>query len=335
MAVTAKSPTKVSRRRDSTSAWGMAWRRFRRHKVALVGGTMIFLFVMAAIFAPFITPYDFTKLQLTQRFQAPGLESSTGAQCVRDSVLLWECGVHPFGTDDLGRDLLTRVFHGGRVSLLVGFVAATLAILIGTMVGATAAYSGGMIDSAISRLIDIMLSLPVFPLLLILTGLLIGRDLPFGQWLETTFGTAKSVVVIISVIVLFNWMATARLVRGEILSLKQREFADAARALGGSHFRIISRHLLPNAMAVVIVQLTLMMGEAILIESGLSFLGLGINPPEVSWGNMLSKAQGFFFFPNGIYTAVFPGLFIFLSVLCFNLLGDGLRDALDPRSIQK
>ena len=175
MAVTAKSPAKVTRRRDSTSAWGMAWRRFRRHKVALVGGTMIFLFVMAAIFAPYITPYDFTKLQLTQRFQAPSLEVSQGAQCVRDSVLFWECGVHPFGTDDLGRDLLTRVFHGGRVSLLVGFVAATLAILIGTMVGATAAYSGGMIDSAISRLIDIMLSLPVFPLLLILTGLAVAQ----------------------------------------------------------------------------------------------------------------------------------------------------------------
>jgi len=335
MAVTAKTPIKVRRRNKSTSAWGMAWQRFRRHKVALVGGTMITLFLLAAIFSPFITPYDFSSLQLTQRFQAPGLENISGAKCVRDSVLFWECGVHPFGTDDLGRDLLTRVFHGGRVSLLVGFLSATLAILIGTVVGATAAYSGGVIDSVISRIIDIMLSLPVFPLLLILSALLIGRDLPFGQWLEAVFGSGKTVVVIITVIVIFNWMATARLVRGEILSLKQREFADAARALGGSHFRIIARHLLPNAMAVVIVQLTLMMGEAILIESGLSFLGLGITPPEVSWGNMLSKAQGFFFFPNGIYTAVFPGLFIFLSVLCFNLLGDGLRDALDPRSIRK
>jgi len=321
----------------SNSSWAIAWRRFRRHKVALIGGSVILLFVLGAIFAPWITPYSFKSQELTLRFTAPSLtplEGTNEAKCARERVLFWECGVHPFGTDDLGRDLFTRVLHGGRVSLLVGFLAALMSTVFGSLMGAFAAYTGGKIDAVISRLIDIMLSLPVFPLLLILTGLLSNRDVALGQFLTNALGGSKSIVVIITVIVTFTWMPIARLVRGEVLSLKRREFTDAARVLGGSHRRIILNHLLPNSMAVIIVQLTLMMGESILIESGLSFLGLGINPPAVSWGNMLSKAQGFFFFPNGIYTAFFPGLFIFLTVLCFNLLGDGLRDALDPRSVR-
>jgi peptide/nickel transport system permease protein len=213
----------------------------------------------------------------------------------------------------------------------VGFVAAIASTLLGSALGALAAYFAGRLDTLISRFTDIMLSIPTFPLLLILTGLLANRDLPLSAYLSDVLGPAKSIVIIITVIVALSWMGTTRLVRGEILSLREREFIDAARAIGASHTRIILHHLLPNTLHLIIVQATLMIGEAILIESGLSFLGLGIQPPAVSWGNMLSRAQEFFYYPNGIYIALFPGLFIFLTVLCFNFVGDGLRDALDPR----
>ena len=319
----------------SPSTWRLAWRRFRRHKLAMFGGSVISLLILGAALAPWLTPYDATDYNLQKLFRAPSLtvpqDPALAGPCIRPAVLLWRCGMHPFGTDDLGRDILTRVLYGGRVSLLVGFIAALAATLLGSLLGATAAYFGGRLDALISRFTDIMLSIPTFPLLLILTGLLANREMPLAAFLSEALGAAKSIVIIIIVIVALSWMGTTRLVRGEVLSLREREFTEAARALGASHTRIILRHLLPNAVAVIIVQATLMVGEAILIESGLSFLGLGIQPPAVSWGNMLSRAQEFFYYPNGIYIAVFPGLFIFLTVLCFNFVGDGLRDALDPR----
>lgn len=316
----------------------LAWRRLSRHRVALVGATVVFVFAVMAILAPWISPYDFRDQNRLLRFSSPSLalsERLSSEKCLTPSTLVWPCGIHPFGTDQLGRDILTRVLYGGRVSLLVGFVGALLSTILGSILGAFAAYIGGILDMVISRLIDIMLSMPQIPLLLILSALLNNREVALGQLLDEWLGGSKSIFIIITVFISFYWMATARLVRGEVLSLKQREFSDAARALGGSHFRIVLRHLLPNAMAVIIVQFSLMMGEAILVESGLSFLGLGIQPPAVSWGNMLSGAQGFLFRTNGIWLAIFPGLFIFLTVLFFNLMGDGLRDALDPRSVRK
>lgn len=320
-----------------TSSWGLAWRRFKRHKVALVGGSVVLLFALLAVAAPWISPYDYRDQNRQLRLSAPSMDLSpqmATEKCLVSSTVFWECGVHPFGTDDLGRDILTRVLHGGRISLMVGFVAAFLSTLLGSLLGAFAGYTGGKLDSIISRFVDIMLSLPQIPLLLILSALLSNRQVALGQMLDQALGDAKSIVIIITVIISFSWMSTARLVRGEVLSLKQREFSDAAKALGASHLRIVLRHLLPNAVAVIIVQFSLMMGEAILVESGLSFLGLGIQPPAVSWGNMLAGAQGLLFRTNGIYVALFPGFFIFLTVLCFNLLGDGLRDAMDPRSIR-
>jgi peptide/nickel transport system permease protein len=335
----------------SPSTWQLVWRRFRRHKLAILGTSVVLLFILLAIFAPWLSPYDFTyqnrHLLLRQCGELPAGQIGSPrpcapsfaipqdpqlvGECVRPAVLFWPCGVHPFGTDDLGRDLLTRVLHGGRISLTVGFVAALVATLLGTLLGGIAAYFGGPLDAVLSRFTDMMLSVPTLPLLLILTGLLASRDVPLTDYLGQVFGSSKSVFVIIVVIVVLSWMSTARLVRGEVLSLRERDFTEAAHSIGASHARIILRHMLPNAIAVVIVQATLQVGDAILTESGLSFLGLGIQPPAVSWGNMLAGAQDFVFTPNGIYMAFFPGLFIFLTVLCFNFLGDGLRDALDPR----
>jgi len=223
------------------------------------------------------------------------------------------------------------VLQGGRVSLIVGFSAAFMSTLLGTLIGAMAGYWGGSLDALASRLIEIMLSIPQLPLLLILVGLLANPQVRFGAILTDLLGDSKSIVMIIVVIVLLSWMSTARLVRGQIIALRERDFVESARAVGVSRVRIVLRHLLPNVTSIIIVQATLMTGEAILIESGLSFLGLGIQPPAVSWGNMLSRAQGFLYYPNGVYIAFFPGLLILLTVLCANFVGDGLRDALDPR----
>ncbi len=326
-------------RRKGDSTWSLAWRRFRRHKLALIGGSVILLLTTLAIASPWITPYDYSRQNRRNPFAGPSLSVPEDprliSQCVRPEVLGWKCGVHPFGTDDLGRDILTRALHGGRVSLLVGVVAALASTVLGSLLGVFGAYLGGKLDVVVSRFTDIMLSLPQLPLLLILTALLANTQVPLSKFLADALGPSKSIVIIIVVITALSWMGTTRLVRGEVLSLREREFVEAVRASGASHWRVVLKHLLPNTSHIIIVQTTLWVGEAILVESGLSFLGLGIQSPAVSWGNMLSRAQEFFFYPNGIFIAVFPGLFIFLTVLCFNLLGDGLRDALDPRSIRK
>lgn len=314
--------------------WRYTWRRFRRHRLAMAAGIVLLVLILGAIFSPWLSPYHYSRQNRSNMFAAPSLsvpDDQAVDKCVRPQVLWWKCGVHPFGTDDLGRDILTRVLHGGRVSLIVGFSAAFISTLLGTFLGAIAGYWGGALDALTSRLIEIMLSIPQLPLLLILVGLLANPEVRFGVILTGILGDSKSIVMIIVVIILLSWMGTARLVRGQVIALKQRDFVEAARAVGASRVRIAFRHLLPNVTSVIIVQATLMTGEAILIESGLSFLGLGIQPPAVSWGNMLSRAQGFLYYPNGIYIAFFPGLFILLTVLCANFVGDGLRDALDPR----
>lgn len=317
------------------SYWQFAWRRFRRHRLAMFGATVLLILILGAIFAPWLTPYEYSRQNRRLMFSGPSFSVPSDpklvGQCVRPRVLWWRCGMHPFGTDDLGRDILARVLQGGRVSLLVGFTAALASTVLGSLIGAMAGYWGGFPDAVVSRFIEIMLSIPQLPLLLILVGLLANPEVKLATILGDLLGGAKSIVVIIVVITALSWMSTARLVRGQILSLREREFVEAAKALGAPDRRIVLRHLLPNTASVIIVQATLMTGEAILIESGLSFLGLGIQPPAVSWGNMLSRAQGFLYYPNGVYIAFFPGLFILLTVLCANFVGDGLRDALDPR----
>ncbi len=275
------------------SFWGLAWQRFRHHKVALGGAAVVLVLVLITLLAGVIAPYRFEDIDLTARLRSPS----------------W---THLLGTDTIGHDVFTRLLYAGRVSLLVGFSAATVAALVGIVVGATAGFFGGVADNVLMRITDVSLALPELPILIILSRYLGG-----------------SVGGIVFVISLFAWRGVARLVRGEVLKLKNQEFTDAARALGATDIRILVRHLVPNALAPVIVASTLIVGGAILTEAALSFLGIGIQPPVPSWGNMLQNAQDFIL--SAPRLAVYPGVMIFLTVLCFNFLGDGLRDALDPR----
>jgi len=274
--------------------WQIAWKRLRKHRLAMLGLFIIFLLISASVFAPWLAPYRFEDIDLLNRFAKPFLPG------------------HVLGTDDLGHDVLTRLLYAGRISLLVGFAAALSAVALGTLVGVVAGFYGGIIDNVLMRLTDIVLTLPVFGVLLLLGRYFGGGVLP-----------------IIAIIGLFGWTIAARLVRGEILRLKSLDYTDAARALGASETRIIFRHLLPNAMAPIIVAATLDVGGAILTEAALSYFGVGIQPPTPSWGNMLQNAQSYMW--SSPWLAFWPGAMIFLTVLCFNFFGDGLRDALDPR----
>jgi peptide/nickel transport system permease protein len=276
------------------SYWQVAWGRFRRHRLAMVGAGVALVLILMALLAPWLAPYAFDRIALGSRWALPS-------------------GAHFFGTDELGRDVLTRIMYAGRISLSVGFLVALNVSILGMLVGATAGFYGRVPDVVLMRLVDVLLSVPTLPLYLILAALIPG-------------GGVSRIIIIFTA---FGWTGVARLVRGQILSLRTLEFVQAARAMGASEPRIILRHLLPNALAPVIVAATLAVGNAILGESALSFLGLGIQPPTPSWGNMLQRAQEYIW--NAPHLAVFPGLFIFLTVLSFNFLGDGLRDALDPR----
>jgi peptide/nickel transport system permease protein len=269
--------------------WQIAWRRFKKHRVAIVGAGVIVLFVATAVFAPFLTRYEFDQIDLYRRKAAPSFS-------------------HPLGTDELGHDVFTRLLYAGRISLTVGFTAAFTAAVLGTLVGGVSGFYGRWLDNVLMRVTDVMFSIPALPVLIVLARYMGG-----------------SVLGIVLVLSVFAWMGTARLV----LRLRTQDFTDAARALGASDSRILFRHLVPNALAPVLVAGTLTVGGAILSEAGLSFLGIGIQPPTPSWGNMLQNAQDFIW--TTPWLAVWPGAMIFWTVLSINFLGDGLRDALDPR----
>ncbi|HCY18365.1 MAG TPA: peptide ABC transporter permease [Deltaproteobacteria bacterium] len=269
------------------------WHRFKKNRLAVIGGIIVFLLFAIAVLAPLIAPYDPSAIDVKHVLEPPSSK-------------------HPFGTDDLGRDILSRVIHGSWISLQVGFVAVGIATIIGIIFGALSGYYGGWVDRISMRFVDIMLAIPTFFLILAVIAFL-----------------EPSIWNIMIVIGVTSWMGVARLVRAEFLSLKEREFVLAARALGASDFRIIFRHILPNAMSPVLVSAVLGIAGAVLIESALSFLGIGVQPPTASWGNILTIGKDNI--EIAWWISVFPGLAIFVTVLAYNLLGEGIRDSIDPR----
>jgi peptide/nickel transport system permease protein len=289
------------------------WRRFLRHRLAVGSLAFLLLLGLATAAAPLVESLldvDGILVDLFSAKQAPS-------------------PAHPLGTDELGRDLLVRLLYGGQVSLLVGLAAALCAAVIGTLLGLTAGYYGGRLDSLLMRFTDGIIALPILPLLIILAALDLNK-IGLPQALVTS--ESVSLYRIIFLVALFGWTTVARLVRGATLSMKAREFVRAAEALGASGPRIMLVHILPNVVSPIIVATTLSIGGIILLESVLSFLGLGIQPPLPSWGNMLTSAQELIWDAPAL--AVYPGLLIFVTVIAFNFLGDGLQDALDPRALQ-
>ncbi len=271
--------------------------RFLSHRVAVGGLVILLALTMAVILVPLLVAYDPNKTNLDQIFlgPAPG---------------------HPFGTDSLGRDLGLRMAHGGRVSLAVGVLAVAVAASLGTLVGAVAGFYGGAVDTILMRFVDMMLSFPRLFLLILASVLLRDSHIP-------------SFLIIVALLGGLSWMSVSRIVRSSVLSLRERQFVEATRSIGATSSRVLWNHILPNALAPVIVAATLGVGTAIISESTLSFLGLGIQPPTASWGNLLKDAQTDM--GNAPWTAIFPGLAIFLTVVSVNFVGDALRDALDPR----
>lgn len=303
--VTREAATLVQAARPPRSFWSDAWRRFRRHRMAVAGAVVFAFLVLGVIAGPAVWHGDARKIDFTRSLLPPG-------------------STHPMGTDDLGRDMLARVMLGGRISLAVGVAAMLIAITLGTLIGAVAGFAGGRVDSLLMRLTDLFLALPVVPLLLLLIFL-------FRDSLRSAFGPERGIfILIVTVIGGLNWMTVARLVRGSFLSLKQKEFVEAARALGVGEATIMFRHILPNALGPIIVAATLGVGSAIITESVLSFLGLGFPPDTPTWGRLLYDGQNFLDFAP--WVVLWPGFLIFLTVLSINYIGDGLRDALDPRS---
>jgi len=291
------------------------WNRFRRNGLSVAGGIIVLALFLVATLAPFISPYNPHDIDRRHILEAPSLK-------------------HLFGTDDLGRDVLSRMIWGSRVSLAVGFVAIGIATVIGMILGAISGYYGGWADRIIMRFIDIMLSIPTFFLILAVIAFIDPDiwDFLIPDWLKGKGGVSfldPGILNIMIVIGLTSWMGVARLVRAEFLSLKEREFIFAARALGASDFRIIFRHIMLNSMAPVLVSAVLGIAGAVLVESSLSFLGIGVRPPTPSWGNILTLGKD----NIGIawWLSVFPGLAILVTVLGYNLLGEGIRDSIDPR----
>jgi peptide/nickel transport system permease protein len=293
--------------RPRIGPWQEAWRRFRKHRLAVVSAVILFTLVFAVLAGPFIWRVPIDEIDFTQRLQGPS----------------WE---HPLGTDDLGQDLLARILYGGRISLAVGFAAMLVAISVGVLIGAIAGMAGGRVDAALMWLTDLFLALPELPLLLLIIYL-------FRDSLTGIVGQEMGVfILIVAVIGGFRWMPVARLVRAQFFSLREKEFVEAARALGASRLRLVLRHILPNALGPVIVAATIDVAAAIIAESTLSFLGLGFPPDIPTWGRLLFDAKDNLDFAP--HWALFPGLAIFLTVLSINFVGDGLRDALDPRRVQ-
>jgi peptide/nickel transport system permease protein len=294
--LTKPAPKSLARHRRTAveSPWRLAIRRFFRHRLAAIGLVICLALVLSALLAPVLPLKDPLRIGIMDKFAKPGTKG------------YW------LGADEVGRDMLSRLIYAGRISLLVGFAAMAVTITVGTVVGLIAGFYGGRIDAVLMRLTDALLCFPTVFLLLVLAAFL-GSSLP-----TITF-----------IIGLTAWMELARILRNQTLALRERDFVHAARALGANNRRIIVQHLLPNSLAPILVAATLNVANAVLAESYISYLGYGIQPPDASWGNMLTKAQSYF--DKAPWVALFPGIMITLTVTGFNFIGDGLRDALDPR----
>lgn len=293
-------------RKPPIGPWAEMWRRFRKHRLAVVSLVILWVIVLAVLLGPFVWTVRINEIDFAVALQGPSM-------------------AHPLGTDDLGQDLLARLLYGGRISLAVGFTAMLVAVGVGILVGAVAGIAGGKTDAVLMWLTDLFLSLPQLPLLLLIIYL-------FRDSLTSVVGPTMGVfILIVTIIGLFNWMQVARLVRAQFFSIREKEFVEAARALGASRWRLVVRHILPNSLGPVIVAATIDIAAAILAESTLSFLGLGFPPDIPTWGRLLFDARDHLDFAP--HWAIFPGLAIFLTVLTINFIGDGLRDALDPRRV--
>ncbi len=296
----------VARTQPRTSLWREAMRRFVKHRLAMVGAVMLSALVLGVLLGPFVYRVPINDIDFKAKLRGPTM-------------------AHPLGTDDLGQDLLARVIYGGRISLAVGIASMLIAITLGVLIGATAGQLGGTTDHVLMRITDLFISLPGLPLLLLIMYL-------FRDSLKKAFGPEAGVfMLIVAVIGGLRWMTVARLVRAQFLSLREKEFVEAARSLGARPLRQVWRHILPNALGPVIVAATIDVAAAIIAESSLSFLGLGFPPDIPSWGRILYDAKDNLDFAP--HWALFPGTAIFLTVLSINYIGDGLRDALDPRKV--
>lgn len=277
----------------NTSPLALMWVRLRRHKLALVSFVVFVVMTVVCATAPLIAPYDAEAIDLGSIRLPPS----------------WD---HWMGTDNLGRDLYTRVLYGGRISILIGVLSALIGTGVGSLVGATSGFYGGWVDNVLMRFTDTAYSIPTLPLLIVLSA--------YAQ---------AAVPAMILIIGLLSWMATARVVRAQVLSIKEMDYVEAARSMGATNLRLITRHIVPNVIGPIIVGVTLAVGNAIIIESSLSFLGLGVQPPTPTWGNMLMDAQATM--ATRPWLTIFPGMAILLIVLSVNFIGDGLQDALDPK----
>ncbi|MBK9361800.1 MAG: ABC transporter permease [Rubrivivax sp.] len=303
---TADKPPQLGKAVASVSPWAEAWRRFKRHRLAYWSLWVLGLLALAVLLGPLVYKVGINDIDFKARLAPPS-------------------AAHPMGTDDLGRDLLARMLYGGRISLAVGLAAMLMAITVGVVIGAIAGISRGWVDAVLMWVTDLFLSLPQLPLLLLLIFL-------FREALKSLFGLEVGMfILIVAVIGGFRWMPVARLVRAQFFSLREKEFVEAARALGASVPRQVVRHILPNSLGPVIVAATIDVAAAIIAESTLSFLGLGFPPDIPTWGRILYDGRDFM--DIAWHWAMFPGLAIFITVLTINFIGDGLRDALDPRRV--
>ncbi|MGB9856708.1 MAG: oligopeptide ABC transporter permease [Dictyoglomaceae bacterium] len=279
--------------RKPRSLWKIAWKRLKKNKLALVGLGIVLFIVFVAIFAPVIAPYDPYKVDLSKHLLPPNKENL-------------------LGTDEFGRDILSRIIYGARVSLQIGFFAQAISISLGTVLGLIAGFYGGWIDDLIMRIVEILFA---FPFLLFVIAVVA----VFGPGIQNLY----------LAVALIGWAGVSRIVRGQVLSLRERDFVASAQAVGASTWRILFKHILPNALSPIIIEATLGMGGMIMLEAGLSFLGLGVQAPTPSWGSMVQA--GLAYMRSAWWYPIFPGIVIMIVVFGFNLLGDGLRDALDPR----